>query len=386
MASLKYFWKVLVAMLLILAIFPWAVSADSSVMITNYDVSPSILMPGDTGTITVTLKNSASTAADIREAFLFSTKVEPLTKSYDRVGLLGPSESMDLTFVFKAPYEEDIYFPEVRVEVHNSTNVRYPIPINVNTRVSNAKEPAIEVEKIIPDYISPGDDLSVLLKLTNKGQSKADDINVNVTFTQPLSAQSPNNYYIKSLDPGESYELEFRATSDENAVLGLYSIPIILQYNGADASKAQLETVAIKIRGNSELNIASISSNPTKIEQGDFVTLMVRIENAGTDDAKSVRAKVNLPFEGVKYVFLGKIRPDEDAPAVFTFTADKGGSYKYTITAEYEDDFGYHMMTQNSEIVVTTKESMPFNMLLLLVVIALTPSVAFYIHIKRKNE
>jgi len=388
MFSLEYLLKsfyVTLLIFLVLATFSSVALADSSIMITGYEVSPSVLMPEDVGTITVTIKNSETEAADIRKVYLFSSEVKSLTKSYDHVGLLGPSQSMDLVFVFKAPKMEGIYFPELRAEVFNSTNVRYPIPINVDTRVSNAKEPAIEVEKIVPTYISPGDDFNIALKLTNRGESKADDINVNIVFSQPLSCQSPNNYYIKSLNPSESYELEFKATSDESAALGLYSIPIVLQYSGADTSKEQEEAVGIKIKGNAELSIASISSNPTKINQGDFVTLMVRIENAGADDAKSVKANIDLPFEGVTGVFLGKIGPEEDAPAVFTFSVEEGGVYEYNITVEYEDDFGNHTMNQRPELIVTTKENVSLNLLAIMTaVIIITPSSILFIHKKRK--
>src|SRR5512145_1983544 len=49
---------------LIVAIIPAVHAADApTVTITNYEVSPSVLMPDSLGTITVTIKNTASSAS-----------------------------------------------------------------------------------------------------------------------------------------------------------------------------------------------------------------------------------------------------------------------------------------------------------------------------------
>ena len=45
----------------LLVILP--VSAEPTVTISDYKVTPQVLMPGDLGTITVTLKNTASSAS-----------------------------------------------------------------------------------------------------------------------------------------------------------------------------------------------------------------------------------------------------------------------------------------------------------------------------------
>ncbi|MDY6965040.1 MAG: hypothetical protein SVM80_03600 [Halobacteriota archaeon] len=232
-----------------LVLVPRTVSADPSVIVTDYKISPAVLIPGDVGILTITIKNSASTNVEIKEVSLFSSKVDSMSDSYDNVGLLGPSQSMDLSFVFKVPYREGIYFPEIWIEVFNSSRVTYPVPLFVNTRVPTAKEPAIEVEKTATENIFPGDDFEISLKLTNKGESRADEVKIIMDVSTPMSSRSPNNYYIPGLEPGESYDLYFDVTSDEDAEVGLYSIPIALEYSGAAISKEQTESVSIEIIG-----------------------------------------------------------------------------------------------------------------------------------------
>jgi len=55
--------------------------------------------------------------------------------------------------------------------------------------------------------------------------------------------------------------------------------------------------------------------------------MILRIENTGTDDAKSVSASVDLPMDGNKETFIGKIEPDNDAPAVFYLRDRDSGNF-----------------------------------------------------------
>lgn len=58
--------------------------------------------------------------------------------------------------------------------------------------------------------------------------------------------------------------------------------------------------------------------------------MTIRLENTGTDEAISTTANIDLPFEGTKEAFIGKIKPNNDAPAVFSLDGGTGGDYPYT--------------------------------------------------------
>lgn len=98
--------------------------------------------------------------------------------------------------------------------------------------------------------------------------------------------------------------------------------------------------------------MANVKTDPSRINSGAEMSLTIRIENSGTGDAKSVRAIVDVPFQGTKTAFLGKIGPDEDAPAVFNLQADEAGNYKYKLTVVYEDDLGDHEQQQDLDITI----------------------------------
>ncbi len=341
-----------------LAAIPSKAQTESkpSVTVIHYQVSPGVLMPVEVGTITVTIRNSGDVSADIEEIHLVRRELESLSGTYYNLGMLGPGESTNITFTFRAPYKEGIYFPEVHIDIFNATNVRYPVPVNVNTRVSKIKQPSIEVEKTIPDYIKPGGNFNVSLNLINKGQSKADDINIAVNLNKSLiSLKSPSNYYIAGLEPGETYELNLKFTSDKNAEIGLYSIPIVLQYSGASGFlKQQTETIGVQMIGKAKLDIAQKKMNQDIINVGDSFTLTLKIENTGTDDAKGVKAYIDSDyFYGDKTAYLGEISKDDYANAIFTLTAGNiAGSHESELKLVYEDDYGAHELRESIIVVV----------------------------------
>jgi len=117
---------------LVLILVPLPVLAENpSVMIADFTVTPSVLLPGDIGTITATIKNTA-TSANIREntltiggdivkvtdinvniesVHLDSKDVEVISGNFKQVGEIGPGQSIPITFLIRAPARDGIYFP-----------------------------------------------------------------------------------------------------------------------------------------------------------------------------------------------------------------------------------------------------------------------------------
>ncbi|MDD1688232.1 MAG: S-layer protein, partial [Methanoregula sp.] len=93
------------------------------------------------------------------------------------------------------------------------------------------------------------------------------------------------------------------------------------------------------------------------------------LENTGTDNANSVKASIDLPMSGGKEAYVGKIEPDNDAPAVFSLQAGDPGNYAYNLTVEYQDDYGMHTKTERLTMTVLNGDSSGLILLILLLVI-----------------
>jgi len=337
-----------------------------TVMISDYQTSPSIFMPGDDGTVTVTIRNTAQSATVKENTGLYqgsfattkSTDINLFIENvhleghgivvkspdFDRLGEIGPGQSLPVTFLIQAPDHDGIYFPEVWVDIKDGTSTRYPVPVNVNTHIAVAKKPELVVKKMLPESVVPGDDFSASVTVANNGDSRADDLAIAINSSTPsLSLRSPSNYYISHLDAGQEKVLDMQFSSDKNAPLGLRDVTVTLDYLNPDGTrKHQVEHLGIPVKGRAEISIASITTDPIRINPGDAFTMNVRIENTGTDDAKSVSASVDLPMTGNKQAFVGKIEPRNDAPAVFYLRDRDSGDIGYNLTVQYTDDYGVH--------------------------------------------
>ena len=400
------------ALVLILLLVP-AAAAASSVFVSNYTVAPAVLMPGDEGTITVVLTSTAppatgsplnirlnpgtgeantSTETEVENAYienvlLHSTDVEVMTGSFQDIGEIGPGQSFPLTFRIRAPGEDGIYFPEVWVSVRDGENVRYPVPVNVNS-APLIRIPALRVERTVPASVNPGDPFNVTLTIHNDGRATANDISIGVNATSGgIAPRNAENYYIPELEAGGDAVLNLTFETDTSAPLGLTPIEVSVDYRGADlAPSRQVATIGVPIVGSAEMGVASIRTEPARIAAGDTVDLTIRLQNTGTADAESVRATIEgLAFSGSKEAFLGTIEPGNDGPAVFSLATDEAGDFGYTLVIRYTDDYGEHTVRQPLQIIVTGQNPVPVIAVAAAVLIVAV-AVAIYWYRRRKEE
>jgi len=390
----SFFFLILV---LILILVPAAcmASTEPTVIITGYKISPDVILPHDVGTIEVTLANTAMQAsktatepgsqadmaaqsktipvnAFVESAILKTTDFTVLSGWYQDIGEIGPGQSTTLTFLVQAPDREGLYFPEVWIRVRGAENVKYPVPVNVNTRHTLIKQPSIRLSRSVPVNITPGSAFDVTLDLQNEGLAAAHDITVEIiTPNTSISSQSPERQFIRELKSGDRKAVTLSFQSDNDIPIGIRQIPVRISYLNADGTRlVQNEQIGILIQGTGELGIAKQILDPELIYVGDMFSLVCRIENTGTDKAKSVRATLDIPFEGTKEAFVGTIGPDNDAPAVFTLKATQAGDIPFDLTIKYKDDFGIHEEVIPLHVFVGERDGSGMIILLILVVLA----------------
>lgn len=403
------------ALILILLLVPAPAAAQGpTVIVSNYTVTPAVLMPGDEGTITVILSSTASATAGsplaiqldsgggganatqpavpenayIQSVLLNGEGVEVLTGSFQDLGEIGPGQSFPVTFLIRAPGEEGIYFPEVWVSVRDAASVRYPVPVNVNSAYALAKIPALRVERTVPPSVDPGDPFNVTLTIVNDGQASASDVSVRINATtDAITLRDPENYYIPELRPGEASVLNLTFETDTAAPLGLTPVLVGIEYRNVDLTTfRQSATIGIPIIGRAAMGIAAVRTDPARISAGSPVDLTIRLENTGTADAESVRATISdIELPGTKEAFLGTIEPGNDAPAVFALQADRAGTFDYTLTIEYTDDYGAHTTRQALQMVVAERDAVPAIAITAAVLLIVALALVYWYR-RRKEE
>lgn len=329
----------------------------AGMMVTGYRVIPDVLAPGDDGLLTVTIANSGASPAGanvsagdtvIESVRLHTTDLTVLSGEYSGIGLLGPGQAVPITFHVGAPSTPGIYFPEVWIRTAQDQTIRYPVVVNVGTQVGQLARPALALEKSVPGAVSPGDAFTVNLTVINRGSATATDVVLTINASaRSLGLASPGTHYVARLGPGEAYPVTLAFTTDPDVPLGLQPIGATLDYILPDgSSRRQNESLAVLVRGRAALGLASLTTDPVRVEQGQAFTLLARLENTGTDDANSVRARIDLPLQGNNESFIGTVEPGNDAPAVFNLVAGESGALGYTLSTTYEDEEGEHTVTE----------------------------------------
>lgn len=381
-----------------------------TVTITKYEVSPSVLMPDTLGTITVTLTNTASSAStteksgklaaddyslitttditvNLENVHLEGNGLKVLTKDYDKAGSLGPGQSLPLTFSFQAPSKNGLYYPEIWLDVKGGSSTKYPIPVNVNTAVGIQKQAILIMDSNLTGSVNPGEEIPVTLTVTNAGQLLADDVTISVTnVSGKLAPKGSDLYHLGQIGAGEQKTLPIVLLSDKQAGAGLVRVPVAISYSTIDGKPMTDSTgIDVVLKGTAELGFVSVDTSPARLTAGTPFDLTIRIENTGTGEAKQVSAKVDLPVDGTKEAFIGKIKPGNDAPAIFLLEGMKGGNYPYTLTISYTDDMGVHSQTRQMNLRVTPSDNSG-SVILALLVLAVIGFLAWrYWYLPRKN-
>jgi hypothetical protein len=386
------------------------VNADTpTVTITDYKVTPSVLMPDSMGTITVTIKNTAASASVsestalsydnagttkttdinvyIENVHLEGNGIEVSSNDFERVGDLGPGQSTIITFSIRAPETSGIYFPEVWIDTAGGRSTRYPVPVNVNTASGIQKQAILILDTSLPASVNPGDEIPVILTMRNDGQLLADDVTLKIiNASSSVAPKTTDLYHLGTLNPGEQKVVTITLLSDKDAAIGLIRVPVMISYNSLDGTPVSQQTgIDIMMKGNAELGFVSVDTSPPRLTENTPFDLTIRIENTGTGEAKQVSAKIDLPSEGTKEAFIGKIKPGNDAPAVFLLEGLKGGNYPYTLNITYTDDMGIHTLTRQMNMRVTPADNSGTIIFVLVILVILGLIGYRYWYLPRTN-
>lgn len=301
------------------------VHADTEVRPTitvSYAVEPQALMPGDTGTVTVELKNMAVTSdVYIKEedktfrmnAYVASvnlggtTDIKVLDGAQTNLGLLGPGDYTKVTFNIQADKNISDGLHYLTLEVVGGSNMyslTYRIPIkidsrNVNLIVSDMPSTAMQEYSILNVNVvnlRPNEIKSVIVQPSGS----------DITFT-------PSSAFVGTIAGGNNstakLTLNTVSSSIGNKNLQLYAT----YYNGDNLHKSNIANYTLDVVNRSSLILSGI-------ELTGMGTYNVKgsINNFGTTDAKNVMLSVidtkNVtPIEPKGKYFVGTLGSDDES-------------------------------------------------------------------------
>jgi hypothetical protein len=253
----------------------------------------------------------------------------------------------------------------------------------VNTPIAVARLAVLCTAVTTPDAVKPGELVSVRLDLINSGESAADRVIVRIgNASTSIRSKDAELYHIRSIPAGGHEPVDLTLITDRKAEPGLATVPVTITYYTTDGSEhTEQAHINLLVQGELGMGIASLETSPERIVAGEPFNLIIRIENAGTGDAKSVDAKIDLPLSGTREAFLGKIKPGNDAPALFRLGGAPAGEHQYTVTITYNDEWGDHEVTHPLSLSVAPADYT--GVIIALVVLVLLAAGAWWVFIRK---
>lgn len=299
-----------VAALLLLATTAVSATSGPAVMVTDYKVEPEVLMPGDTGTIAVTIMNmdtkssetesttsgglggaTSSTkvsevSAEIETIRLSSSgEIEWLQKcshrtQYYNVGSLGQGQTILISLPIKAEdsTSDGTYFTELYIEVDNGDNVRFPVPVKVESS-------SVEIlEKDIPADISLSESSEIAIVVANNRPNSVSGVQVHVQAETEELEFIPERIYIGNLAAYEQRDLIFSLTPLSE---GNKDLQFIVDYkNDINSHRSTLDS-AVSVKGSSDIKLILVAA-PESVAKGEVAKIEFDVANGMPKDVKAV--------------------------------------------------------------------------------------------------
>jgi hypothetical protein len=243
--------------------------SKGTIQLEQITTEPEVLMPGDTGTVIFTLKNTATqysisfggkvydTNARVRSATLEGTDdIRVNSDPYHDTGILGPGDTVDLTYNIKVDdtaRDGTKHLEFIVVGSSHTYNYRWNIPVKVDSAGI----------KVIPTKPLTIDNGVTTIEF--------DVVNIHPNTLTSVSVRpqaegiefSPVEYFIGSMDHDELFTVEFDAQVVSDDVSDQQELTLIAQYrSGFNQHETSLNDLSLSIvteKPNSGTGFASIS-------------------------------------------------------------------------------------------------------------------------------
>jgi hypothetical protein len=301
--------------------------AAAQVTVTSVNVYPGEFFPYDTGTVSITVKNTGNSPVAIRRATIYDNNFIVEEGNYDSVGLLGAGNSMTFTFTLSAKAQSGIFYPVFSLDFRDSGFLRYPVKILV-------KETQLSVSiQDRPDSFTEGKKDKVGILIGNPRDNTVES--VSVTPEGKNFDSIPSGVFIGTLDPNNATTATFTITPSADA-----NITFRVSYKNG-VNDHSLSVPLPLVMGTSKTSPNPVVSNIAVKEEGGFYRVTGDVTNAGLEDAKAViitSSPPAVPVDPFKVNVVGSLKPDDFSSFEVTFKSENNPSIPLVI--DYKDSDG----------------------------------------------
>ncbi|MCK9298279.1 MAG: hypothetical protein M0P21_04855 [Methanoculleus sp.] len=305
-----------------------ATGAPGDVTVTSVAVDPAVLMPGDAGTVTVTVWNTGPSTVPLGGARLYGDGVVPTGEPYLSVGDLGAGLNRTFTFAVRADAPDGTYYPRFSLDLRENGTLGHPVPVLVD---GTPLEASVADR---PDAFAAGREAAIAVQVGNPRPNAASGVQVipegaNFSVT-------PGSAFIGTLEPDASGTVAFNLTPAAEMNITFR----VVWRNGINTHTADL--VLPVAFGEDKRQADPVITNVEVAVEGEIYRATGDVMNAGLEPARSVLITPGAPATPVdpfRVYVVGTLDPDDISTFEVTFRAGAGVE-EIPLVIEYRDNDG----------------------------------------------
>lgn len=355
---------------------------QTTLVFSDLKIYPSSLMPGDTGTVVFTVRNTGSDLAHINNIIITNSNgvVSTTENIINPIGIIAPGD----VYTFSAPITSNgktgIFYPAVYIDFYRSSSmyIKYPFAVFVDD-----KEPIISVINR-PDYFEPGVTKSLTISIGNPRTNDIEGAEITVSGDGVTSREG--SVFAGTIASGTEVTKTITVmTTDESK-----DVKIDLSYrNGVNTHK---KTLIIPLKTGTSKTSAELVINAVEIECKDGVySITGDVNNVGLSTARSVVVTTNGTTLYGQYPIYAIGSLDEDGLSGFEVSFKDPKSESVEIIIKYKDEFGNEYFDKESvslTSVINHDQSYGMNAVIatVLIIIAVIAVIAVGIIVWKKGK
>lgn len=324
-------------------------AAAAQVQVINVSTDPAVLMPYDTATVTIVLKNTGTKSVAISGAELLSKELKVLSDVYGKAGAIGAGNTMSFTYTMQAGGLTGIFYPVFSVDFRDANYLRHPFAVTV-------QENPLEI--------------SVMNKPETWVEGKKEDISIHVgnprdnpvtgVTIEPSKGEheiSPTSYFAGVLQSDSAVDVPFTVTP-----YGDEPIIFTVRYQNGINQHEVTYTLPVEAGSKSRKQAETVLSNVQIESKGDKYEVTGDVTNSGLETANAVVVESEEPAVPVfpyKVYAVGALKPDDFSSFEVTFRADTNVTSVPLKTSFKDDDGNEFSSTTQVELKSDKKSKSP---------------------------
>ena len=333
---------------------PGAEEAAAQVQVTNITIDPAVLMPYDTGTVTLTIVNTGTDSVAISRAELLDKDIRIISDTYGKVGAIGGGNSMRFTFTVQATGGTGIFYPVFSLDFRDANYLRHPVKLVVQ---DNPVEVAV-LKK--PDTFTLGKKEEITLHIGNPRDNEV----TGVTIVPSAGSHeiTPTSFFAGVLPPDAALDIPFSIIPDSSE-----PVTFTVQYQNGINEHQTMYTLPIS-PGTSKKQANPVLSNVVIEQEKDHWRVTGDVTNSGLETANAVEvtsADPAVPIFPYKIYAIGALKPDDFSSFELTFRTGENITAVPLITSFKDDDgnpFSGETMIETGAV-VTNNSQQPEGMI-----------------------